>query len=185
MNVPVAEIPPLQTPPKVKGKPWLGMAASAIAIACVFAIPHEGTIYKAYPDPATHGAPWTICNGHTQGVHKGDTATPEQCQSYLALDMRVAAAAVSNCIHVPLNVNQAAAFYDTVFNAGPKVVCGSTLQDLANLGDVVSACDQLPRWNRAGGRVWPGLTDRRMDARELCLYPPAISQMVYPNRTRK
>lgn len=176
---------PIQPPPKVKGKPWLGMAAGAIAIACVFTVPHEGTVHTAYPDPATHGAPWTICQGHTQGVHQGDTATDEQCKSYLSLDMRVAATAVSNCIHVALNVNEAASFYDTVFNAGSQVVCGSTLQYFANEGNITAACNQLPRWNRAAGRIWPGLTTRRMDARELCLYPPATSQMVYPTRSNR
>ena len=178
-----ATIPVQQPPPKVKGKPWLGVAATALAIACVFTVPHEGTVHTAYPDPATHGEPWTICQGHTQGVKKGDTATDEQCHSYLMQDMRAASSIVARCIHVPLNVNQAAAFYDSVFNVGPSVVCGSTLQYFANEGNITAACNQLPRWNKAAGRIWPGLTSRRMDARELCLYPPATSQMVYPTRS--
>jgi lysozyme len=184
MNDPQVAIPAPQPPPKVKGKPWLGLAASAITIACVFAIPHEGTVYHAYPDPVSHGKPYTICNGHTQGVKPGDTATQEQCDSYLKMDMRSAAAVVSNCIHTPMNVNQAAALYYSAFNLGPQIVCGSTLQLYANGGNLIAACNQLPRWNKGAGVVWPGLTKLRMDTRELCLYPPATSQMVYPNRTR-
>src|ERR1700761_956355 len=53
-------------------KPWLGIVGgSAIAIATLLTTYSEGEVYKAYPDPATHAAPWTICNGHTRGVKKG------------------------------------------------------------------------------------------------------------------
>ena len=30
------------------------------------------------------------------------------------------------------------------------------------------ACNELPRWNRAGGRVWRGLTNRRLSERAMC-----------------
>jgi lysozyme len=162
-------------------KPWLGLVGgSAVAIATLLTSFSEGTVYKAYPDPATHGAPWTICEGHTQGVKKGDTATQAQCDAYLKADMAVAASTVARCILVPVNINQAAALYDAVFNVGPSVVCGSTLQRLANAGDLAGMCAQLARWDRAGGRVWPGLTTRRMNDVELCNYPTQGQPLVYP-----
>lgn len=163
-------------------KPWLGIVGgSAIAIATLLTTYSEGEVYKAYPDPATHAYPWTICNGHTMGVKKGDTATKEQCASYLKQDMAVAAATVGRCIKVPINVNQAAALYDATFNIGPSVVCGSTLQRLANAGDLTGMCAQLLRWDKAGGRAWAGLTTRRMNDAELCNYPTQGQPLVYPS----
>lgn len=159
-------------------KPWLvasGLTAAAIAV--LFTSPHEGVKYTAYPDV---GNVWTICVGHTKDVYQGETATPSQCDAWLAQDMQQARIVVGRCIQVPLNVNQAAALYDSVFNLGPQVVCGSTLQRMANAGDMTGMCDQLPRWNRAAGRVWVGLTTRRLDARELCLYPTQNKHLVYP-----
>jgi lysozyme len=165
----------------VKGKPWLGLVgATAITIACVFTGSNEGTVYKAYPDPATHGAPWTICKGHTRNVRAGDIATPEQCDAYMREDMAIAAAAVARCIHVPLNVNQAAALYDTVFNDGSKVVCGSTVQQLANAGNLEGMCGGLAVWNHAAGVVYQPLIRRRANAIELCTWPTDNSRLVYP-----
>ncbi len=38
-----------------------------------------------------------------------------------------------------------------------------------NAGDIRGACDALLAWNKAGGRVVQGLTNRRQDERRLCL----------------
>jgi lysozyme len=40
-----------------------------------------------------------------------------------------------------------------------------------NAGDYTGACNQLLRWNRAGGKEVRGLTRRRVAERELCLKP--------------
>lgn len=151
-------------------KPWLKTTGlTAIAIATMIAAPHEGLRLKAYPDV---GGVWTICYGHTHGVKRGDTATLDECKAYLAADMPIADAAVSRCINTILNVNQRAAFDDAVYNLGPKVVCGSTLQRMANDGDFKGACNQLKRWVYAAGQKSNGLIGRRADDTELCLTEP-------------
>ena len=48
---------------------------------------------------------------------------------------------------------------------------GSTLLRLLNQGDYEGAADQLPRWNKAGGRVNPVLVGRRGRERDLFLTP--------------
>ena len=48
--------------------------------------------------------------------------------------------------------------------------CGSTLVRMVNRGDNAGACNQLPRWNRADGRVVQGLTNRRNAERDLCRF---------------
>lgn len=147
---------------------WMGAGGAAVvlAIAGVLGTYHEGTRHTAYPDT---GGVWTICQGHTSGVKPGDTATEAQCLAYLQADMGDAYAAVKRCITYPLTIAAEAAFTDAVYNIGPAVVCGSTLQRLANVGDVKGACEQLLRWNKANGVVLRGLTARRQDERDLCV----------------
>jgi GH24 family phage-related lysozyme (muramidase) len=45
----------------------------------------------------------------------------------------------------------------------------STLLKLLNQGEYTQAADQFLRWNKAGGRVLPGLTRRREAERALFL----------------
>jgi lysozyme len=152
---------------KPAGKSWVvgGFTALAIALASALTSHYEGVRYTAYQDT---GGVWTICYGHTHGVRQGDIATPAQCRAWLDADMPVAYAAVTRCITAALTVTQAAAFTDAAFNLGPKVVCGSTLQRLANSGHVVEACHQLPRWSWAAGKKLRGLALRRDDETDLC-----------------
>ena len=55
------------------------------------------------------------------------------------------------------------------YNVGISAACGSTLARLANAGDWRGACNQLPRWNKAGGKEVRGLTNRRAAEQQLCL----------------
>lgn len=124
------------------------------------------------------GDPWTICYGHTLGVHEGDTATPEQCEEYRKQDILIAYDIVARCIHWPLTSNQLGAFGDATFNLGPAVVCGSTLQRRANAGDIKGACTELANarngdggrrgWSFAGGIYYPGLYRRRVEDGSIC-----------------
>jgi lysozyme len=54
------------------------------------------------------------------------------------------------------------------FNLGLGALEGSTLRKLHNAGQFAAAANQFLRWNKAGGRVLPGLTKRR--AAEADLY---------------
>jgi len=161
-------------------KRWQKLAmsgATAVAIASAMTLDWEGTVNKAYFDRA--GNVWTICAGHTKGVRAGDVATDAQCEAYLEQDQADARGAVKRCIHAPLTESQRAAFIDAVFNLGPSVVCGSTLQAKANSGDVIGACLELTDakdrrgnsvgWTHAGGERMQGLANRRVDNRNACL----------------
>lgn len=143
-----------------------GVATIVLAVAGVLGAHFEGTRYQAYQDS---GGVWTICQGHTQDVHAGDTATPAQCRAYLQREMADAYSDVQRCIHVPLTIGQQAAFTDAVYNLGPSVVCNSTLQRMANAGHVRQACAQLARWVYADGKQLAGLVRRRAAEQRLCL----------------
>ena len=143
--------------------------AAVLAIAAPLIGKWEGLRYHAYPDPATGGAPWTACYGHTgPDVKPGATYTKAECDALLDADMAAADATVRRCIPVPMLRHVEGALVSAVFNIGPSVVCGSTLQKYALANDWPSACAQLSRWDKAAGRQMRGLTLRRADERKLC-----------------
>ena len=143
--------------------------AAVLAIAAPIVAKWEGVRYAAYLDPI--GIP-TACWGHTgPDVVMGRTYTREQCEAFLQADMAEADAIVRKCIPVPMLRHVEAALVSAVFNIGPSVVCGSTLQKLALANDWPGACAQLSRWDKAAGRQMRGLTLRRADEKALCLGP--------------
>ncbi|KAF9973168.1 hypothetical protein BGZ73_003607 [Actinomortierella ambigua] len=82
---------------------------------------------------------------------------------------------------VKLNQNQWAALTSWTFNVGCGGMGGSQLIRRLNAGQnpttVVS--QELPKWNKAGGKVWPGLVRRR--AAELKLFKTANKKAAHPN----
>ena len=114
---------------------------------------------KPYWDP--WGKVWTVCEGHTGGVDKDRLYTTTECAAFKAADIAVANAAVKRCLPMPLLPQIEGGLTSAVYNIGPAVVCGSTLQRLGLANDWPGACAQLSRWDKAGGRVLPGLVRRR------------------------
>jgi lysozyme len=145
----------------------------ALALAVSLASAHEGIKLTPYYDPP---GILTVCRGHTgKDVVRGRKYTLAQCDAFMDQDMRVALAAVDRC-QPGLPEEVRAAFADTTFNAGPKIACDTTNSTAARMlkaGDLVGACNQLPRWDKArvaGVMVaLPGLTKRRALARDVCL----------------
>lgn len=137
----------------------LGLAASIVAY-------WEGYVPYTYADPV--GIP-TACYGHTgPDVRYGQRYTRPECQRLLQGDLAEAYAHVTRCIRTPLKDYEAAALTSATFNAGPKIVCGSTLQKYANSGRMGMACAQLDRWVYSRGvRLW-GLVNRRRAERAMC-----------------
>lgn len=126
----------------------------------------EGLRTVAYRDPV--GIP-TICFGETRGVKMGDKATAEQCRVMLGDRLIEFSSGVDRCLtgYVPDKVYMA--FVSFAYNVGTGAFCGSTLVRKANAGDLVGACNELPKWVRAKGIVLPGLVNRRAAEQKLCL----------------
>lgn len=122
---------------------------------------YEGYSDKAYPDPGTGGSPWTIGYGHTRGVRPGDTCTKEQAEAWVHEDVADAVRAVQDYVRVPLSQGQFDALVSFVYNVGVHNFNTSTLLKKVNMGDFEGAAEEFPRWNRAGGHVLAGLTNRR------------------------
>jgi lysozyme len=126
----------------------------------------EGQSLTAYQDGR---GIWTICTGHTIGVRQGDTATPEQCDAFLADDLAMTEGAVNRLVKVPLNQNQFDALVSLVFNIGQGNFATSTILRLVNGGSVAAAADAFLMWDKVGGEVSPGLVRRRTAERAMFL----------------
>jgi len=61
------------------------------------------------------------------------------------------------------------AITDFCFNLGAARYRASTLRKRIDAGDVQGAADEVLKWNKAGGRVLPGLVKRRAAERALFL----------------
>lgn len=146
-----------------------GLIAGSIALTALatgVVSQFEGRELRAYQDIV---GVWTICDGETKRVKRGDTATAAQCDTMLARNLVIYEQGLDRCLTAAVPGKAKVAFLSWTYNVGVGAACGSTLVRRANAGDVRGSCDELLKWNRAGGRVVNGLTKRRQAERELCL----------------
>jgi lysozyme len=130
----------------------------------------EGCRLAAYLDSV--GVP-TIGYGHTHGVAMGMTCTQEQAEQWLQQDVQVAVQAVNNLVTVPLTQQQFDALVDFTFNLGSGALQHSTLLRLLNSGNYQGAAGEFEKWDKAGGKVLPGLLRRRQAERDMFNTPAA------------
>lgn len=125
-------------------------------------------LFEAYPDPGTGAAPWTIGWGATgPGIGPGTVWTQEQCDERLGADVARRAAEVARAVgDAPTTEAQFDALVSFHYNTG--AIGRATLTRRHVEGNHAAAEREFARWNRAGGRVLPGLARRR--AAEAALY---------------
>lgn len=126
----------------------------------------EGLRLTTYRDIV--GVP-TDCYGETLGAKMGQTFTKAECDAKLLRRLDEFAGKVESCIKVPMSDRTLVAFTSFAYNVGAGGACKSTAFRLYNAGDREGACRALGSWNKAGGRVIPGLTARRARETKLCL----------------
>lgn len=126
--------------------------------------------FAAYPDPGTGGDPWTIGWGSTGvDIKQGSVWTQQQCDDRLTSDITGFAAKVSAVLGAAqTSQHQFDALVSFAYNVGVGNLSSSTLLKLHKAGDYAGAAQQFARWNKAAGKVLPGLTKRR--AAEAALY---------------
>lgn len=152
--------------PKIK-KGWAAFVPVAVmTIGLPFTAHHEGTELKAYLDPV---GVWTICNGETLNVQPGMTKTEEECKEMLETRLGWFAYRVDLAIDQPMKPETHAALASFAYNVGMGNFERSTLRKLYNNGDYIAACNELPKWKYAGGKVFNGLIKRRAEERKLCI----------------
>lgn len=125
--------------------------------------PWEGRELRAYPDPATGGAPWTICDGDTKGVKPGHVETPAGCDARLVRRMGEFRAQLVVCIpgFAGKPLSWRSMMNSLSYNIGSGAACRSTAARLGIAGRYVESCNAATAFNKAAGRVFVGLVNRR------------------------
>ena len=137
----------------------------ALSVAgIVFIQKYEGTSLNAYLDV---GQVPTICTGSTRNVFVGQKATLAECEERLREDTTYAGVAVQRYVQTKLSQGQYDALVSFVFNVGPGAFKKSTLLRKLNAGECHAAAREFLRWNKAQGKVYPGLTKRRAAEKEM------------------
>lgn len=144
--------------------------ASVLWAAVEFIGPFEGLRPEAYLDRVASPPVWTVCYGETRGVGPGDRYTPQQCDEMLLAAVAEYHAGLARCLPALGDQPDArqVALTSWAYNVGVPAACRSSLVRYANAGRWGEACDELLRWNNAGGRPVQGLTRRRIAERALC-----------------
>lgn len=131
---------------------------------------HEGFRATAYDDGV---GVQTVGYGATRRpdgtpVRAGDITTPPRALLRLAADADADQVAMRVCVTAPLHQYEWDAYVSLTYNIGAGAFCASTLVRRLNARDYAAACAEISRWNRAGGRVLPGLVKRRAEERARC-----------------
>lgn len=123
---------------------------------------HEGLRLHAYPDPATGGEPWTIGYGRAHGVTQGQQISADTAEQYLREDLQWVEDAIKETVTAPLTQGQYDAICSLIYNIGEGAWRGSTMLKRLNERQYMQAAAEFIRWNKANGKVIPGLTNRRV-----------------------
>jgi len=118
----------------------------------------------SYPDPGTGGHPWTIGWGSTgPRVDDKTTWTLEQAETALRDHLAYFTTGLLKLSPslVSASDRRVAALISFVYNCGLGNYRISTLKKRVDAGDWESAATEILKWNKAAGRILPGLTKRR------------------------
>lgn len=147
-----------------------GGAAGVLILAAAFISPWEGFYPKTYRDIVGVS---TVCFGETEkeavALGRVRPYTRKECEAMLAGSLKKYQEGMSRCLTRPITENMAVAFTSVTYNVGIGGFCKSSMARLVNAGKPREACDALMAWNKAGGRVVRGLTNRRAAERARCL----------------
>jgi lysozyme len=129
----------------------------------------EGFRARAYRDAV---GIWTIGYGHTSAagapdVKAGDEVSREDAETILTRDVEMFAGGVARLVTQALSDAQFSALVSFAYNVGLGNFKGSGVLRAVNEGDFASVPRRLAAWNKAQGRVLPGLVKRRAAEAEL------------------
>lgn len=149
-------------------KKLLALGASfVIAVTGGYLVgPFEGKRNEAYLDIV--GIP-TVCYGETKGVKLGDYYTDKQCDKMLVEELESYNKQMKRNVKVELTPNEEVAYTSLAYNIGVGAFNSSTLLKKLNANDREGACNQILRWNKAGGKTVKGLTNRREAEYKICM----------------
>lgn len=137
----------------------------------------EGRSNTAYRDSANL---WTIGVGHLIKPNEQHLITArlsdKEVDDLLTADLMWAEKKVNDLVTARITQNQFDALVSFTFNVGPQAFEDSTLLKEVNAGaEPKDIAFQFLRWNKAGGQVVRGLTNRRK--REIGLFTQHIGTL--------
>lgn len=139
------------------------------SLAAPFVAQFEGLSLTAYRCPA---GVLTIGYGHTgKDVLEGQTITEDEALALLVDDLKRHFQDIKRLVVVEVTENQCIALLSFAFNVGAASFRRSSVLKNLNRGATLQAAESFLLWNRAGGKVLPGLTRRRNAERRLFLKP--------------
>lgn len=142
-----------------------GAAITAVAVSLIGGF--EGLRLNSYQDSVKV---WTVCYGETKGIKKGMRFTKPECDAMFANRLVEFETGMRRCLKAPDSIPDKpyVTFLSLSYNIGLGAFCKSTLAKKANAGDIRGACNELPKWSRAGSLA-KLLLPRRQTERKLCL----------------
>jgi len=105
---------------------------------------------------------WAIGYGHRIENKNHNRITSEEAEKYLKGHLEYFEEVLENNVKVKLSSNQYDALVSFIYNVNPVNFKKSTLLKKLNKGDYLGAAEEFKRWNKANGKVLPGLTRRRL-----------------------
>lgn len=141
----------------------------------------EGCRLKSYLDSVS--VP-TIGYGHTKGVKLGMVITETKAEQLLKEDLEYFENKVLDLVKVNLLQNQFDALVSLTYNIGEGNLKKSTLLKKLNntvyfrKEEIEAIANEFLKWNKAGGKVLPGLTKRRIAERMMFLSPIKIQDQI-------
>jgi lysozyme len=143
-------------------------SAAVVMSTSLLIIPWEGLSLKTYRDPI---GILTYCYGETRDAVAGRTYKLDQCRTILGARVEGFEDSVKVCLpgysKLPLEVQ--AAVLSVTYNVDTRTMCKSTMFRKLSQGDLIGACGELSKFNRAGGKVLTGLVNRRASEKAVCL----------------
>jgi GH24 family phage-related lysozyme (muramidase) len=124
----------------------------------------EGLKTKPYRDCIglwTVGVGTLIGDGKSLPDNWNREFTLDECYALLRKELAHIERGIDKYISVQLTQNQMDALCSFVYNLGLGCLQRSTLRAKLNRGDIPGALESWAKYNKAGGKVWRGLTLRR------------------------
>ena len=132
----------------------------------------EGVVLNPYKDSVgipTIGIGSTYYEDGTKVTMKDKAITKERAIQLAKNVVKSFEARVNKSILLPMTQNQFDAMVLLCYNIGESGFARSSVVRNFNAGDLQKAADSFLLWNKAGGKVSKGLTNRRQKERNLFL----------------
>lgn len=158
---------------KIDRRVIAGLSLSAVAMIGI--ANHEGFRSRTYDDGV---GVQTIGFGTTRNtdgskIKPSQTITVERALIRLGDEVGGKEQEMKACLppDLPLYQHEWDAYVSLSYNIGSAGFCRSTIVKRLkqNPPDYAGACQAIMLWNKAGGKVWPGLVKRRQDEYRRCI----------------